>query len=529
MFWGILGTALAIGAGALWWFKFKGGGGDSTAGGTTDAGPDAADQAVLVDAATRALKNERYAEAAAMFRRAGRLEDAKEALKLAGELGQAALLARGMGQTTDAKALEAALPTPKPVRVPTAPPAVDDVDREAARIEAKRIYAAGDATTAVALLQRVGDNVTLAKVLATEGRRDEAKRTLAALTPSAFRFLRTQELLAQLHSEDGDYTAAIETLTALVSFASGQAVTDPRVGTWRRRLAELQESRDTPELGRQPKKRYVLKRLLGEGGNAEVHLARDTTLERDVAFKMLGAEQAASDDVYMKWFEREAKLGSRLNHPNVVTVFDFGTYDGRAFIAMELVEGETLRQRLAARSDYFKPEEVLRWIEETCDGLGYAHASGLVHRDIKLDNLMVDKMDRIKVLDFGLVKAATDETKTAVISGTPGYMAPELLLGNRADERTDIYALGVVAFALLTGQMPYSDPDIFAKHVTSPIPSARAIVAKLPKTADAFFKLALAKKPEDRLQTTASFATAFKAACVNGKPPRQVPITKVSR
>jgi hypothetical protein len=198
--------------------------------------------------------------------------------------------------------------------------------------------------------------------------------------------------------------------------------------------------------------RYELEDRLGHGGMATVYRARDLKLDRQVAIKLL-AENFAGDDEIRKRFSREARLAARLDHPNVVQVFDVGEDEDRPFIVMEHVDGGTLEDRLSRRRRSLDRGEGLRLLGQLCEGLGHAHARKLVHRDIKPQNLLLrDSDDCLKITDFGIARAAEETTRLTrpgKVIGTDRYMAPEQLADGRITPATDIYACGVVADELL--------------------------------------------------------------------------------
>jgi predicted Ser/Thr protein kinase len=198
--------------------------------------------------------------------------------------------------------------------------------------------------------------------------------------------------------------------------------------------------------------RYELEDRLGHGGMATVYRARDLKLDREVAIKLL-ADNFAGDDEVRKRFSREARLAARLDHPNVVQVFDVGEDEDRPFIVMEHVEGGTLEDRLNRRRKSLDRIEALRLLGQLCEGLGHAHAKKLVHRDIKPQNLLLrDSDDCLKITDFGIARAAEETTRLTrpgKVIGTDRYMAPEQLADGRITPATDVYACGVVADELL--------------------------------------------------------------------------------
>jgi hypothetical protein len=211
--------------------------------------------------------------------------------------------------------------------------------------------------------------------------------------------------------------------------------------------------------------RYELGDRLGHGGMATVYRARDLKLDREVAIKLL-ADNFAGDDEVRKRFSREARLAARLDHPNVVQVFDVGEDEDRPYIVMEHVEGGTLEDRLNRRRGSLDRDDALRLLGQLCEGLGHAHAKKLVHRDIKPQNLLVRESDGcLKITDFGIARAAEETTRLTrpgKVLGTDRYMAPEQLADGKITPATDVYACGVVAEELL----PQSRPPELAEIIT---------------------------------------------------------------
>ena len=201
--------------------------------------------------------------------------------------------------------------------------------------------------------------------------------------------------------------------------------------------------------------RYEIEDKLGEGAMGIVYRARDSALGRVVALKVLSSEFGVEDEL-TKRFEREAEAIGRLNHPNIVQVYDLGEADGHLYMAMELLEGEDLRQLIDRRVEVALADRA-RILREICEGLGYAHSRGVVHRDIKPANILVTSSGRVKILDFGLARVATRQTITrrGVILGTPDYMSPEQAMGTPVDPRSDIFSAGGVFYEFLTLQKPF--------------------------------------------------------------------------
>jgi serine/threonine protein kinase len=247
--------------------------------------------------------------------------------------------------------------------------------------------------------------------------------------------------------------------------------------------------------------RYRLERPLGHGGMASVYLGRDTELDRPVAVKLL-AENAAGDDGLRERFVREARIAARLSHPNVVSVYDAGEDDGRPYIVMECVQGETLSELLAWRGR-LPPEEARDLALQAARGLAHAHAAGLVHRDIKPQNLLLRQDGTLKIADFGIARAAegTALTQAGTVLGTAAYLAPEQALGEEVGPAADIYSLGAVLYELLTGRLPYefdSLADLAEKQRQHAIKPVRELAPDVPRDLEDVVMRCLARNPAYR-------------------------------
>jgi serine/threonine protein kinase len=262
--------------------------------------------------------------------------------------------------------------------------------------------------------------------------------------------------------------------------------------------------------------RYRSPERIAVGGMGEVYRATDAVLGRAVAVKLL-AERYSRDDGVRGRFTREALAAARLSgEPNIVTVFDVGEHAERPFIVMEYLGGGSLEDRLREHGAQ-EVGQSLEWLEQAAAALDAAHRHGVVHRDVKPANLMLDRNGTVHVADFGIASAAgTDSlTMTGTVLGTAGYLSPEQAQGERATPASDRYSLSVVAFELLSGRRPFESESITAEaaaHVNAPVPSIAEIYEGLPMELDAVFRRALAKDPAQRFETASEFVAALRAA-----------------
>jgi serine/threonine-protein kinase len=267
--------------------------------------------------------------------------------------------------------------------------------------------------------------------------------------------------------------------------------------------------------------RYKIESVLGQGGMGMVFRATQTSVQRPVAVKTLNPSLAAAPQFFER-FRREAEIASRLRHPNVITIFDFGRApDGTCYFVMELLQGESLKE-MVKREGPMSLRRAVSLIEQACQGLAHAHAEGCVHRDLKPHNIMVQQLsgrDFVKVLDFGLVKAMETEeeeqlTSTGQVLGTPQYMPPEQAGGEAVDPRSDLYSMAGVLYYCLTGSSPYGANTVrkaLTASLTQPVPpvNSKRQGAPVPAALDAFFQKALAPEKEDRYQNAQEFIDAM--------------------
>jgi eukaryotic-like serine/threonine-protein kinase len=260
--------------------------------------------------------------------------------------------------------------------------------------------------------------------------------------------------------------------------------------------------------------RYRPERRLGVGGMSTVQLAFDTRLERQVAVKLL-AEHLAEDSNFVARFRREALAAARLVHPNVVQVFDFGLDEAthRNFIVMEFVDGQSCAEILRERGT-LPPGEAVDILGQACRGLDYAHRNGVVHRDVKPGNLLRSRDRMVKLADFGIAKAAeqSDITKVGSVLGTAAYLSPEQARGEPAGPASDLYALGVVAYQLMAGRLPYdagSLTDLARLQDSTPPPRLDELEPDVPPALAAAVAVALHRDPERRYAAAADMERAL--------------------
>lgn len=268
-----------------------------------------------------------------------------------------------------------------------------------------------------------------------------------------------------------------------------------------------------PIIGTVVDARYEVISRIARGGMATVYLAQDRRLDRRVALKVMHPHLADGSDVVAR-FRREARAAARLSHPGVVGVYDQGTEGEASYLTMEYVEGVTLRRRLATKGA-LSLGEALEIMSSVLDALAAAHRAGLVHRDVKPENVLIARDGTVKVADFGLARAVTEATMstTGALLGTVAYLSPEIVTSGNADARADVYAAGVMLYEMLTGQQPYQGEtpiQVAYKHVHETIPAPSDAVAWLPLEVDELVASLTARNPDDRPRTAEAALTALR-------------------
>ncbi len=250
--------------------------------------------------------------------------------------------------------------------------------------------------------------------------------------------------------------------------------------------------------------RYDVKMLIGDGGMANVYLAYDRTAKQHVAIKMLRFE-LSKDETFIKRFKRESQQVLNLDHPNIVKINDIGDYKQQPFIVMEYVKGKTLKD-FTRENGAISVELAVYLMSQLIDGIQYAHENKIIHRDLKTQNIMITEDNVIKIMDFGIALSSNeaDMTQTNTIMGSVHYLAPELARGSLATERSDIYALGIILYELIVGDVPFKGEgavNVALQHLETKMPSIKETDETLPNSLDNIIQTATAKRPMHRYQT----------------------------
>jgi tetratricopeptide (TPR) repeat protein len=412
----------------------------------------------------------------------------------------------------------------------------------------------GDPEREADLLSRAGKKLKAAEIQLANGAEEDAIKVLQEIEPEHADFSKASALLGEIFKKHGKLSLAIKKLThaigssgvsrdnvqafyslatvyeankevgeaaelyeKILAFDYNHADVSARLEQARELLkkeaAEKQAAAQTgAQLSASQKAgRYKITGKLGRGGMGVVYKAQDSVLDRTVAFKVL-PETLKENPQALKNFLREAKSAAQLNHPNIVTVFDAGEQDGAYYIAMEYVDGHTLKEIIKHRGR-ISSGGIVHVLAQMCEALAYAHESKIVHRDVKTANAMWTKDKKAKIMDFGLAKAVEEvRNHTTVVSGTPYYMSPEQTLGKNVDHRTDIYSLGVSVFEMATGTLPFREGNLPYHHVHTPPPDPREFHADIPDSLCAIIARCLEKDPANRYASARDILTDLRGA-----------------
>jgi len=263
--------------------------------------------------------------------------------------------------------------------------------------------------------------------------------------------------------------------------------------------------------------RYEVLSELGQGAMGVVYKAKDPLIDRIVAIKTINLGLAQEDkEEYEGRFYQEAKAAGRLNHPNIVTIYDVGKSGDIAYIAMEFLQGRELRDVLRENDGLLPVEQVLDMVAQVASGLAYAHEYGIVHRDIKPSNIMLIRDGHVKITDFGIARMASSavRTQTGMVLGSPKYMSPEQVLGKQIDQRSDIFSLGVMLYEMLTGEAPFVGDNVnsIMFQTLNLVPAAPGTLnSKVPDMLNFIVAKALTKERDDRYQNAQDFAADLRA------------------
>jgi serine/threonine-protein kinase len=418
-----------------------------------------------------------------------------------------------------------------------------DVPRQAhALVQAGRMLAAGEAfhkqeidDEAIKVLQQIpasspdfgAASALLGQIFQRRGQLSLAIKKLRQAVGNAEldrHNLRLYYTLAEACESNGDVREAADLFEKILACDYHFADVEKRLAAAKARLVEsgdASEAAAADEAGlavtaRQGPARYQILAELGRGGMGIVYKAKDTVLDRIVAFKVL-PDSLKENPQALKNFLREAKSAAQLNHPNIVTVYDAGEQSGRYYIAMEYVDGNTLKE-IVRRRGAIAPGGVLHVLVQMCEALAFAHEKKIVHRDVKTANTMWTRDRKAKIMDFGLAKVVEEvRNHTTLVSGTPYYMSPEQTLGRNVDSRTDLYSLGVTIFELATGRLPFTEGNIPYHHVHTPPPDPRAIKPDVPPLLATIIERCLRKDPAERYQTAREILAEVRTAVGQGR------------
>ena len=431
-------------------------------------------------------RGEAFGSAAEAYERAGALPEARANFDRAGDTLNAAQIALRLGNFLDA---------------------------------ARGFYQIGSYERAIETLQSVASSspqsrdamLLLGRIFLEKGLLDRAKEKLEAIEaepPTSKADLDVLLLLTDAYERSGDILRAMNLLEQIAAF-------DENYGDIAERLERLQEKAWGGSAGTMALQgeRYELRNEIGRGGMGVVYLAHDRELERPVAVKFLPPD-LASKASSVKMFRQEARSAAAMNHPNIVHVYDVAVIAGRPCMVMEFVQGKTARELMRGENPRERRPLSARRVGEIardiCDALAYAHTQQVIHRDVKPGNVIVSDRGQAKLMDFGISKVLEIGAEGLTqAKGTPQYMPPEQILGQEVDGRTDLYALGISMFEIVTGRRPFIGEDVVNQQLHSDIPNPRSIREDVPDALVKIITKACRKNPEDRFRSAREMADAL--------------------
>lgn len=457
------------------------------------------------DAGDLCRKLERYGDAGRLYTQVGDHAAAAEMYVAAGDAGSAALAYEQAGSA--ARAAEFYAQAGQPLKHAAM------LEQSGAAFDAGKIFAEhGEPDEAIRVLQKVPkdhDRFSQACALLGSLFNQKGQNTLSIKKyeeavgqgPVDRNNVEAWFAFGKVCEQSGEFSRAVDIYEKILSFDYHYQGVAARIDHAKEQLASPTtagpggSSDSVTATGR-----YVVATELGRGGMGVVYKARDTVLERDVAYKVL-PEQLRGNANALQNFLREAKAAAQLNHPNIVTVFDAGESEHGYYLAMELITGTTLKE-IVQRRGAVSPGGVIYILRQMAEALAYAHGKKVVHRDIKTANTMWTPDKKVKIMDFGLAKLMEEvRNQTTVVSGTPFYMSPEQTLGKNIDHRTDLYSLGVTLFELATGELPFRRGNVPYHHVHTPAPDPRTVKPELPQPLALMILRCLEKSPDARYES----------------------------
>jgi len=347
--------------------------------------------------------------------------------------------------------------------------------------------------------------VLKAKILEEQGKKEEAVKTIEELLKTEVISERTVDMFyyyATLVEKTGDTRKALTIYTKISELNPSFKDVEERIKTIQKKTQKIPIVQE---------ERYEILEEVGRGGMGIVYKARDKVLNRIVAYKVLPLTMK-DDEKAIDNFYKEARAAAALNHPNIVTIHDFGIdKNGQYYITMEFIEGETIKAKIK-KMQRLPVKFTIEVAKEVCKGLHFAHSKNILHRDIKSANIMIAKGGYVKIMDFGLAKILHDVMSAhTVIGGTPHYMSPEQLLGEPLDGRADIYSLGITMYEMITGRVPFTKGDIGYHHIHTPPPKLSAILPSVPPEVEKIVMKCIEKRRENRFQNVVELFEALKA------------------